>query len=40
MSEDVAGPGTRVVLIATPPQELGRSSLTDAMFSAYNVHVK
>ena len=34
-----AGPGTRVVLITTPPQELfGRNlSLTDAVFSAYNI---
>lgn len=40
MNADDAGPGTRVVLIATPPQELcttgKNSSLTDAMFNAYN----
>ena len=36
--KDGAGPGTRVVLIATPPRELlgKKSSLTETMFSAYN----
>lgn len=35
----IAGPGTRVVLIATPPQKSTgkKSSLPDAMFSAYTV---
>ena len=37
-TRDDAGPGTRVVLIATPPRELlgKKSSLTENMFSAYN----
>ena len=38
---NAAGPGTRVVLLTTPPQELfgKKPSLNHAMFSAYNAHL-